>query len=113
MMIFVPYVPPTRSLTPRARDLSDRISKAVDEFRRYYPDTTDTDIQAALGAAGSSYAPSRRLVAVATAAAGLAALGVVGLVAYGRASADPLPWIGIAAAAAGVVALVARLSRRS
>lgn len=110
-MIFVPHVPPTRSLTPRARDLSDRIAQAVDEFRRYYPDTTEADIRAALAATGSSYVPPRRLVAGAALAAGLVALGVVAMVARGGSSPE-MPLIGIAAAAAAAVAILVRLSRR-
>jgi hypothetical protein len=113
VMIFVLHVTRrTRNLSPRARALSDQISSAVDEFRRYYPDTTDSDVESAIIAAGSSYAGGNRRVAMAVAAAAVAVLGVTMAVDGDGLTLHPLIWMGIAAAAAGFIVTATRMARR-
>jgi hypothetical protein len=117
-MAFVPYVPPSRrtqNLTPRAQELNARLSTAIEEFRRYYPDTTDADVRRALDATGDQHAgPSSRQAALAMFAAGLVAAVVGALVAAGGIPEElpPTAWIGLAVAGFAVVVAIMRIARR-
>lgn len=117
-MAFVPYVPPSRqtqNLSPRAQELNARLSTAIEDFRRYYPDTTDADVRRALDAAGSRHAgPSSRQAALAMFVAGLVAAGVGALVAAGGVPENigPRAWIGAAVAGFAVVVAILRIARR-
>jgi hypothetical protein len=115
--MFVPSVhAPSRDLTPRARDLSKKLQETVEEFRRYYPDTSEKDVQSALmttawGATGGTRR-TRVLVAAgaAVAAAGMGALASTGALSNPGAIG---PWAAIGIAAGAIVIAVFAISRRA
>lgn len=112
----VPITPRTQDLPPRARDLNRKLGEVIDEFRRYYPDTTDGDVRRALEVTGEQHAggATPRRKAMALTAAGLLAAAIGTVMATGGSfpsEIPPMAWIaGGAAVAAILVAL--RRSRR-
>jgi len=115
-MLFGPNVPlPTRvrDLPPRARDLQQKLGETIDQFRRYYPDTTESDIRQALMATGGQLNTARRRV-LAVVFAGFLAIGTVLIVATRGAAPNipPQAWLGVAATAGALIVAIVRLARR-
>jgi hypothetical protein len=116
-MLFGPNLPvrTSESLSPRARDLSQQIAKTVEEFRRYYPDTTERDIQAALQVTGNTHGGNRRNIMLAAVGAVVAAVGIASaagiLDGNAPSGASPGIWIGVAGAAAAVIVVIVRVAR--
>jgi hypothetical protein len=112
----VPQQPRLRDLAPRARDLNRKLGEAIEEFRRYYPDTTDGDVRRALEATNEQQGggPAPRRKAMLLVAAGLFAAGVGTIIATDGTFPTDVPTMGwVAVAAAGAAILVAlRRSRR-
>jgi hypothetical protein len=101
------------NLSPRAQELNHKLVATVEEFRRYYPDTTDTDVLSALRAAGISSAPRRAPAIVAAAAAALAG-GIGALMAAREGTAGTWPTIIVLIAGVAFAALVViRMTRQS
>lgn len=103
--------------SPRARELSQRIEQTLQEFMRNYPDTKPADIQQALRMAWGSSEPSlraRRAIALSLVAGIFVAVGLVFFfVAEGgggfSTEGPPIAvFIGVVAAALGLLALVKR-----
>lgn len=101
-------------LSPRARELNRKLADSIEEFRRYYPDTTDADVRRALMSAGRTHGGSvPKRVAAATMLAGAIAAFVGAMVASGNVGEIPQgAWIGIAGATAAVVIAIIRIARR-
>lgn len=102
------------SLSPRAQDLNQKLVATVEEFRRYYPDTSDSDVLSALRATGMSSAPRRKPALVA--AAGAAVAAAMGVVMATRETGGDNSWavFAVLLAAVAIVAVgIVRLTRHS
>lgn len=117
-MAIGPNIPMRRTdvdMSPRARDLNQKLGEVIEEFRRYYPDTTDSDVRDALQSAGQRHAgPAARRVAIAGVAAGVIAAALGAMVASGGSVPELSQgeWIGIAGLVAAVVIFLVRVGRR-
>jgi hypothetical protein len=120
-MAFTPNVPQQtrlRDLPPRARDLNRKLGDAIDEFRRYYPDTTDGDVRRALEAASEQQGggPTPRRKTMALTAAGLLAAAIGTIVATDGTFPTVVPtmgWVAVAAAVAAILVAMRRSRRDS
>lgn len=114
-MIMIPTTAIARTavhLSPRAQDLNQKLVATVEEFRRYYPDTTDTDVLSALRAAGMSSGQRRKPAMVATAAAVLAGAGAAVMAANEGASGGWAAVVGLVAVIGIVAVVLMRLIRQ-
>ena len=102
-------------LSPRARELSNRLQHEVEQFRRNHPDTSDADIRNAIGAAQSRVGGAARQRQVAA----VAAAGVAAAVAAGAASGaftaarELAPWMGAIGVGAIVLVAIIAFARRT
>ncbi len=117
-MAFVPSVPPSgqqdlSNASPRVRDLTLKLTQTIEEFRRYYPDTTDANVQKSLRITSAGRGGASGAVAVAAAACAAGAGVVVAITQQGHAGLNPAMLAGIVAALAAVVGVAIRISRRS
>ncbi len=116
-MAYVPTPTPTsaRPLSPRARELSNRIGTVIEEYRKHDPNVSERDVRDALSAARGGFQrggrdATRRTLAIAI-LAGIAVAGAVVLAGLERGGGAGVPVILAAAFAAG--AIVMKLRRRS
>jgi len=113
-MVFVPapFVPPPEA-TPQARDLANRITQVIQQFRQQYPALTERDIREAVrlatGRSGGQSALRQRAVVL-----GALAAAAGGLMVYlTRNNGQGLPSFGVLAivVAVAIAAIAARASR--
>ncbi len=106
-MSYVPIIPASPS--PQARELSARISAAIDEFRRHSPGTTSADIRQALRLAGTASGADdvqRKLLVIM--GLGLLMLGIFVVLRAGDAKGDSERWMTLGTV--GVVAIIGCLA---
>ena len=98
-------VPRTQPLTPRAEALQRKLEQTVDEFRRHYPDTSESDVANAIHwmhATRAKISPVRRLTLA------VAAVAMAGGLAFAVENGQASGWAVIAplaAAAAGAIVI--------
>ena len=114
------YVPRQYSggerLSPRARELSQRIEQTLQEFMRNYPDTKPRDIQQALRVAWGSSDPAlgtKRAIALSLVAGIFVAVGLLVFFAEGGAEAGgAFPLIALVSVVVLALGLFAVVKRR-
>jgi hypothetical protein len=113
-MAFVPtpFIPPPEA-SPQARDLANRLTQVIQQFRQQYPALTDDDIRAALRLATGPSSERSHLPLLA-AGLGVVAAVLIGLMTYlGQSRGHQVPSFAILAiiAAVAIGALLARARR--
>jgi hypothetical protein len=110
-MAFVPHVP-RQTASPEAQDLANRIAALIQEYQRNHPDLSERDVRDALHAAGEPGVTGRRPAVVATVAAVVAAVGILGFVMQRSSGAPAWAETGIVAVVVALLAIVASARRR-
>lgn len=116
-MTYVPtQYPGGERLSPRARELAQRIEQTLQEFMRNYPDTKPRDIQQALRVAWGSSDPSlgtKRAIALSLVAGVFVAVGL--LVFFAESGVEvggPFPLIAVLSVVVLALALFAVVKNR-
>ena len=111
-MSFVPFIPPPEQASPRAHELSRRITEAIESFRREQPDLKAEEIrQAARLALRGAGTGKEQLVVILGVLVALAGLGVFFYMKSGGAGGSMFPIVAIGATI--VVLAVIFKARRS
>jgi len=112
-MTFVPVVPHVPRPSRRARELGEKLRATIEDYQRYDPDTTTTDVRQALALAGGGGVDARRKAAVLVGLLGaFALLGVWFMLRnQGLDSPSTFPALAVMVALLLVVAVVVLLRR--